>query len=156
MRYHFRVSPPADDVKLRILETGRKGPLLASTFHDRRRTLTHGDAVAIVLLAAARHLQDCLAIHWEPCGSGSKARAWYRERMPRVRKLPSIPAWRLTGVLTILDRYYLPPGGSLDRGKALWSGELRMWRQSVHAKLGRRAISRDESANAGADFSYPR
>jgi hypothetical protein len=45
---------------------------------------------------------------------------------------------------------------SLGRGKALWSGELRIWRQSVHAKLGRRAISRDESANAGADFSYPR
>jgi uncharacterized protein len=40
MRYHFRVSPPADDVKLRILETDREGPLLAATFHGRRHALT--------------------------------------------------------------------------------------------------------------------
>jgi DUF1365 family protein len=40
MRYHFRVSPPADKVKLRILETDREGPLLAATFSGRRRALT--------------------------------------------------------------------------------------------------------------------
>jgi DUF1365 family protein len=31
-RYHFRVSPPDETVKLRILETDREGPLLAATF----------------------------------------------------------------------------------------------------------------------------
>lgn len=40
MRYHFRVSPPGDNVKLRILETDREGPLLAATFSGRRRALT--------------------------------------------------------------------------------------------------------------------
>jgi DUF1365 family protein len=30
MRYHFRVSPPSDTVKIRILETDRQGPLLAA------------------------------------------------------------------------------------------------------------------------------
>src|ERR1700682_124365 len=40
MRYHFRVSPPGERVKLRILETDREGPLLAATFSGRRRALT--------------------------------------------------------------------------------------------------------------------
>ena len=39
MRYRFRVSPPGDDVKLRILETDAEGPLLAATFHGDRRPL---------------------------------------------------------------------------------------------------------------------
>src|ERR1700722_3311906 len=65
-------------------------------------------------------------------------------------------AWRLAIALSILDRNYLPPGGSLGRGKALWSDERRIRRQSVHAKLGRRATSGDESANASADFSNTR
>ena len=58
MRYHFRVSPPEDDVKLRILETDREGPLLAATFNGRRRDLTTAAAVAVVLRAAARDLED--------------------------------------------------------------------------------------------------
>ena len=37
MRYHFRVLPPSDTVKLRILESDRDGPLLAATFNGRRR-----------------------------------------------------------------------------------------------------------------------
>src|SRR5580692_10620672 len=40
MRYHFRVSPPGESVKLRILETDRGGPLLAATFNGRHRDLT--------------------------------------------------------------------------------------------------------------------
>ena len=58
MRYHFRVSPPGDDVKLRILETDREGPLLSATFNGRRRALTSGGAAARVLRAAARHPED--------------------------------------------------------------------------------------------------
>jgi DUF1365 family protein len=40
MRYHFRISPPDDDVKLRILETDAEGPLLAATFHGHRAPLS--------------------------------------------------------------------------------------------------------------------
>ncbi|MDB5631805.1 MAG: hypothetical protein JWR49_660 [Tardiphaga sp.] len=40
MRYHFRVSPPGQSVKLRILETDAEGPMLAATFNGRRRSLT--------------------------------------------------------------------------------------------------------------------
>jgi uncharacterized protein len=40
MSYHFRISPPGEYVKLRILETDRDGPLLAATFSGQRRPLT--------------------------------------------------------------------------------------------------------------------
>ena len=40
MRYHFRVMPPGERVKLRILATDREGPLLAATFNGRRARST--------------------------------------------------------------------------------------------------------------------
>ncbi len=58
MRYHFRLSPPSASVKLRILETDRSGPLLAATFHGRRRALTLGTIAAFVFRVAAGHLED--------------------------------------------------------------------------------------------------
>src|ERR1700759_799595 len=42
MRYHFRVKLPGHDINLRILETDQDGPLLAATFHGRRRALKSG------------------------------------------------------------------------------------------------------------------
>lgn len=65
MRYHFRLSPPADDVKLRILETDAEGPLLAATFHGRRQTLS---TVALLRMFASLPLMTLkimAAIHWE-------------------------------------------------------------------------------------------
>ena len=40
MRYHFRIVPPGERVKLRILETDRDGPLLSATFNGRRHALS--------------------------------------------------------------------------------------------------------------------
>lgn len=40
LRYHFRMVPPAQAVKIRILETDATGPVLAATFHGRKRDLT--------------------------------------------------------------------------------------------------------------------
>ncbi len=58
MRYHFRISPPSASVKLRILETDRSGPLLAATFHGRRRALTSAAIAAFVFRVTAGHLED--------------------------------------------------------------------------------------------------
>ncbi len=58
MRYHFRLSPPSASVKLRILETDRSGPLLAATFHGRRRALTSAAIAAFVFRVTAGHLED--------------------------------------------------------------------------------------------------
>ena len=65
MRYHFRVSPPADDVKLRILETDREGPLLAATFHGRRRALTSAALLRAFFALPLVTFKIVAAIHWE-------------------------------------------------------------------------------------------
>ncbi|CCE03900.1 DUF1365 domain-containing protein [Bradyrhizobium sp. STM 3809] len=65
MRYHFRVAPPDDSVKLRILETGAEGPLLAATFVGRRRGLTSRTLLAAFGSLPLVTLKIFGAIHWE-------------------------------------------------------------------------------------------
>ena len=65
MRYHFRVSPPGEDVRLRILETDREGPLLAATFIGRRRALTTGTLLRSFVALPLVTLKIVAAIHWE-------------------------------------------------------------------------------------------
>jgi DUF1365 family protein len=65
MRYHFRVSPPGQTVKLRILETDREGPLLAATFHGRRHPLTTAALLRSLFSLPLVTLKIVSAIHWE-------------------------------------------------------------------------------------------
>jgi DUF1365 family protein len=65
MSYQFRVAPPGERVKLRILETDREGPLLAATFHGRRRSLTTASLLRSVFSLPLVTLKIVAAIHWE-------------------------------------------------------------------------------------------
>jgi DUF1365 family protein len=65
MRYHFRVSPPGDNVKLRILETDHEGPLLSATFNGRRRALTTAALLRAFFALPLLTLKIVAAIHWE-------------------------------------------------------------------------------------------
>jgi DUF1365 family protein len=65
MRYQFRVSPPGENVRLRILETDRGGPLLAATFNGRRRALTMPALLWSVFSLPLLTLKIFAAIHWE-------------------------------------------------------------------------------------------
>ncbi|MDR3467020.1 MAG: DUF1365 domain-containing protein [Xanthobacteraceae bacterium] len=65
MRYHFRVAPPADTVKLRILETDASGPLLAATFCGRRRDLTTAALLQSLAALPLVTFKIMAAIHWE-------------------------------------------------------------------------------------------
>jgi DUF1365 family protein len=65
MRYDFRVKPPADDVGLRILETDSEGPLLAATFHGRRRPLTSPALLRTFVAMPLVTFKVFAAIHWE-------------------------------------------------------------------------------------------
>jgi uncharacterized protein len=65
MRYHFRVLPPGEHVKLRILETDREGPLLAATFNGRRCALTSSALLRSFFSLPLVTFKIIAAIHWE-------------------------------------------------------------------------------------------
>jgi DUF1365 family protein len=65
MRYHFRISPPGEQVKLRILETDRDGPLLSATFNGRRKPLTTAALLRSFFALPLVTLKIVAAIHWE-------------------------------------------------------------------------------------------
>jgi len=92
MRYHFRVSPPGDSVKLRILETDRDGPLLAATFNGRRRALTTAALLRLFCSLPLVTLKIVAAIHWEAL------RLWLKgaRLVPRPNTAPARP------VITVL------------------------------------------------------
>jgi len=65
MRYHFRMLPPDDVVKIRILETDADGPLLAATFHGRRRALSSANLLKAIVAFPLVTLKIFAAIHVE-------------------------------------------------------------------------------------------
>jgi DUF1365 family protein len=65
MRYRFRVQPPGEQVKLRILETDREGPLLSATFSGRRRTLTTSALLRGFVSLPLVTFKIVAAIHWQ-------------------------------------------------------------------------------------------
>jgi uncharacterized protein len=65
MRYHFRVSPPSDTVKLRILETDGEGPLLSATFSGQHRALSTAALLRSFVALPFVSFKIIAAIHWE-------------------------------------------------------------------------------------------
>ncbi|SDS24888.1 DUF1365 domain-containing protein [Bradyrhizobium canariense] len=118
MRYHFRVSPPGDDIKLRILETDRAGPLLAATFHGHRRDLTAAALLHSFFSLPFVTVKIMAAIHWEAL------RLWVKG----VRLVPRSSAAAATGANTGLatgkGQAYTDPALTACGG-ALWSSEGR-------------------------------
>jgi DUF1365 family protein len=87
-RYHFRVLPPGDAVRIRILETDTDGPTLAATFAGERRPLTSA-ALARVFLGMPLHTAKVvLGIHWEAL------KLWLKGAPYHVRGTPP-PAYSL-------------------------------------------------------------
>jgi hypothetical protein len=62
---NFRVVPPGDSIRSRILETDRDGPLLAATFNGRRRALNTVELLRSVFALPLVTLKIVAAIHWE-------------------------------------------------------------------------------------------
>lgn len=65
MRYHFRVSPPGEQIKLRILATDRDGPLFAATFSGLRRTMTTSALLRAFVSLPLVTLKVVSVIHWQ-------------------------------------------------------------------------------------------
>ena len=98
MRYHFRVLPPSDTVRLRILETDREGPLLAATFSGCRHALTSQALLKSLVTLPLVTFKVIAAIHWEAL------RLWWKgaKLVPRDTAEPSAHETALAGNKTRL------------------------------------------------------
>jgi DUF1365 family protein len=65
LRYHFRLLPPGDSVRIRILETDAEGPILAASFNGRRQDLTSTRLLAACLAIPFMTLKVVAGIHWQ-------------------------------------------------------------------------------------------
>ena len=106
MRYHFRVLPPKDSVRLRILETDREGPLLSATFNGHRRTLNTAELLRAFFAFPLVTLKIVAAIHWEAL------RLWVKG----VRLVPRTNAAPTARLATAKSNDYTSPALSA-RGK---------------------------------------
>lgn len=82
MRYHFRVTPPDGNVKLRILETDSDGPVLSATFNGRRKALTSPALMRAFFALPFVTFKIIAAIHFEAL------RLWFKgaKFIPRAKK----------------------------------------------------------------------
>jgi len=65
MRYHFRISPPGEQIRVRILETDEGGPVFAAAFSGRRHVLTSRSLLGAFLAIPLLTFKVVAAIHWE-------------------------------------------------------------------------------------------
>lgn len=72
MRYRFRVLPPGEAVRLRILETDADGPLLAASFCGRQRAVTTASMLGLLAALPLLTLKVVAGIHFEA------ARLWFK------------------------------------------------------------------------------
>jgi uncharacterized protein len=118
MRYRFRIALPDQDVRLRILETDRDGPLLAATFSGRRRALTTTALLRSFAALPLVTLKIVVAIHWEAL------RLWLKgvRLIPRPHPAPANAC--NSGLAGVETRAYIT-SALTTRGGALRSSEGR-------------------------------
>jgi uncharacterized protein len=64
-RYQFRLSLPSEQIKVRILQTDKIGPVLAAAFSGSRQPLTTGMLLRVFLALPFLTFKVVAAIHWE-------------------------------------------------------------------------------------------
>jgi DUF1365 family protein len=65
MRYQFRILPPGEEIRWRILETDKDGPLLAATFSGVQVPLKTGKILRLVARIPHLTFKIVAGIHWE-------------------------------------------------------------------------------------------
>lgn len=63
--YRFSISPPGQDVTVRIVQTGEQGAMFAAAFCGRRRALTSRTLLAALVRLPFLTFKVIAAIHWE-------------------------------------------------------------------------------------------
>jgi DUF1365 family protein len=86
MRYHFRLHPPGDTLKVRILETDADGPILAATFSGVRSDMKTGALLKAFFAMPLLTFKIVGAIHYEAL------RLWLKGLRIKPRPSPPAPA----------------------------------------------------------------
>ncbi len=85
MRYKFRLVPPAESLRLRILEVDAEGPILAATFSGERLALTSASALRVFFAIPLLTFKIVLGIHWEALKLWWKGARFHRRTEPPGR-----------------------------------------------------------------------
>ena len=86
MRYHFRLRPPGNELKVRILESDADGPILAATFSGLRSDMTTGALLKAFFAMPLLTFKIVGAIHYEAL------RLWLKGLRLVKRPAPPEPA----------------------------------------------------------------
>lgn len=65
MRYHFRLLPPGEEVKIRIFETEGSDPTLSATFSGKAQTFNGPNLLGQIVRIPFMTLKVIAGIHWE-------------------------------------------------------------------------------------------
>lgn len=82
MRYHFRVLPPGDEVKIRIFETDGTDPILSATFNGNAKRFNTPNLLGQVARLPFMTLKVVAGIHWEAMKIWIKGAKFYRRGKP--------------------------------------------------------------------------
>jgi len=85
-RYHFRMLPPGDTVRMRILETENGKPLLSATFSGEAKALTSANLLALLARLPFMTMKVVVGIHWEAL------KLWLKGAKFHSRGKPPAPA----------------------------------------------------------------
>jgi uncharacterized protein len=116
MRYHFHISPPGENVRLRILETGDEGPHFAATFCGCRRSLNTRALLRSFFSLPLVTFKIVAAIHWEAL------RLWLKGVALVPRQNAASANAHTSALASGESRAYTGPTLTA-RGGALWSSE---------------------------------
>lgn len=85
LRYHFRVLPPCDEVKIRIFETDGPDPILSATFYGTAKPFNTANLMGQVARLPLMTLKVVAGIHWEAL------KLWIKGAKYRSRGKPPAP-----------------------------------------------------------------
>ncbi len=95
MRYHFRMLPPGEEIRWRILETDTEGPLLAATFSAARQPLKTGHILRLVAKIPHLTIKIIAGIHWEALKLWLKGARY----IPRPQAPEPVSVWRTDSLI---------------------------------------------------------